>query len=107
VAALRGALRDPKRVDVQQRARELDRKVMQPIRVMVGDATQLLISPDGELNLIPFEALVDEEGRYLVERFAISYLTTGRDLLRLQVPRASQSEPLIVADPFFGEPPTW
>jgi len=106
VAALRGALRDPKRVDVQQRARELDRKVMQPIRVMVGDATQLLISPDGELNLIPFEALVDEEGRYLVERFAISYLTTGRDLLRLQVPRASQSEPLIVADPFFGEPPT-
>jgi CHAT domain-containing protein len=106
VAALRGALRDPKRVDVKQRARELDRKVMQPIRAMVGDATQLLISPDGELNLIPFEALVDEEGRYLVERFAISYLTTGRDLLRLQVPRPSQGEPLIVADPFFGEPPT-
>ncbi len=106
VAALRGALRDPKRVDVKQQARELDRKVMQPIRAMVGDATQLLVSPDGELNLIPFEALVDEEGRYLVERFAISYLTTGRDLLRLQVPRASQSEPLIVADPFFGEPPT-
>jgi CHAT domain-containing protein/Tfp pilus assembly protein PilF len=106
VAALRGALRDPKRGDVKQRARELDRKVMQPVRAMVGDATQLLVSPDGELNLIPLEALVDEEGRYLVERYAISYLTAGRDLLRLQVPRASHSEPLIVADPFFGEPLT-
>jgi CHAT domain-containing protein/tetratricopeptide (TPR) repeat protein len=105
VAALRGALRDPKRGDVKQRAREIDRRVMQPVRAMVGDATQLLVSPDGELNLIPFEALVDEDEHYLVERYAISYLTTGRDLLRLQVPRASQSEPLIVADPFFGEPP--
>jgi CHAT domain-containing protein len=64
----------------------------------------LLVSPDGQLNLIPFEALVDEAGHYLVERYAVSYLTTGRDLLRLQVPRESQSAPLIVADPFFGEP---
>jgi hypothetical protein len=28
--------------------------------------------------------------RYLVERYAISYLTSGRDLLRLQVERDSK-----------------
>src|SRR5262249_45934673 len=62
-----------------------------------------LISPDGALNLIPFAALVDEQGRYLVERYSFNYLTSGRDLLRLQAPRASQSQPLVMADPAFGE----
>jgi len=77
---------------------------MQPVRALAGDATQLLISPDGQLNLIPFEALVDEHHQYLVERYSISYLTTGRDLLRLQVARSSLSGPIIIADPAFGEP---
>jgi CHAT domain-containing protein/lipopolysaccharide biosynthesis regulator YciM len=104
VTALRAALRDPGRTDVQLLARTLDEKVMQPVRSLTGDATQLLISPDGELNLVPFEALVDEQQNYLVERYSINYLTTGRDLLRLQVARASRSGPMIVADPIYGEP---
>jgi CHAT domain-containing protein len=77
---------------------------MQPLRALLGATTHLLISPDGALNLIPFAALVDEQGRYLVERYSFNYLTSGRDLLRLQVARESQSAPLIVADPAFGEP---
>ena len=34
----------------------------------------------------------------------MSYLTSGRDLLRMQVPRVARSNPVIVADPLFGEP---
>ena len=101
---LREALRDPKRRDAQQLARAVDEKIMQPIRRLLGDATHLLISPDGELNLIPFEALVDEQNRYLVERFSCTYLTSGRDLLRLQVARDSKSAPVVLANPLFGEP---
>jgi CHAT domain-containing protein len=71
---------------------------------LVGDATRLLISPDGALNLVPFEAFVDEDGHYSVERYAIDYLTSGRDLLRMQISRASRSDPLVLADPLFGEP---
>jgi CHAT domain-containing protein/Tfp pilus assembly protein PilF len=104
VEAMRQALRDPKRNDAKQFARALDEKVMRPIRALTGDATRLLVSPDGQLALIPFEALVDERGRYLVERYSVSYLTAGRDLLRMQVPRVSKSEPLVIADPLFGEP---
>ncbi len=100
----RKALRDPRRSDAQQLARVVDEKLMQPLRPLLGDAVHLLISPDGALNVIPFEALVDEQKRYLVERFACSYLTSGRDLLRLQAARESRSAPLIVADPLFGEP---
>jgi len=78
---------------------------MHPIRALLGDVTRLLISPDGDLNLIPFEVLRDEQDRYAVERYSITYVTSGRDLLRMQVPRMSKSEPVVVADPLFGEPP--
>jgi CHAT domain-containing protein/uncharacterized protein HemY len=102
VAALREALRDPRRTDVRRLARSVDQKVFQPIRPLVGNLTRLLISPDGMLNLLPFAALVDERGRFLVERYSISYLASGRDLLRLQVARESSSGPLVIADPDFG-----
>ncbi|MBO0798651.1 MAG: CHAT domain-containing protein, partial [Blastocatellia bacterium] len=45
------------------------------------------------------------ENRYLIERFNISYLTSGRDLLRLQNSPPSQEAPLVLADPLFGERP--
>src|SRR5262249_35257263 len=41
----------------------------------------------------------------LVERYATSYVTSGRDLLRMQVPRPRSTAPVIVADPLFDEPP--
>jgi CHAT domain-containing protein len=53
--------------------------------------------------MIPFGALVDEQGRYLIEGYSITYLTSGRDLLRLQVERQSKSPPVVVADPLFGD----
>ena len=104
VEALRGALGDPARSDVRRLSRALEDAVMRPLRGLVGDSTHLLISPDGALNLIPFEALLDERGRYLVQRYRCTYLTSGRDLLRMQVPREGQHGPLIVANPAFGEP---
>ena len=106
VEALRGALGDPARSDVRRLSRALDDAVMRPLRGLVGDSTHLLISPDGALNLIPFEALLDERGRYLVQRYRCTYLTSGRDLLRMQVTREAQHGPLIVANPAFGDFPT-
>jgi CHAT domain-containing protein len=102
ITSLRKALRDPKRVDVKRLARAVDAKVFQPVRPLLGDMTRLLISPDGPLNLISFAALVDERGRYVVERYSISYLASGRDLLRLQVAGESKDGPLVVAAPDFG-----
>lgn len=104
VLAWRRALGDPGRADARRLARALDRRVMEPVRSLINGERQLLISPDGQLNLMPFAALVDAQNRYLVERYAISYLSSGRDLLRLQIPRESRSDPVIVASPAFGEP---
>jgi CHAT domain-containing protein len=102
VDAWREALRDPNRTDVKLLARTVDEKVMRPLRALLGDTRRLLIAPDGRLNLIPFDALVDQQNQYLIERYSISYLTSGRDLLRLQSRQPSRGGPLVVANPDFG-----
>src|SRR5262249_52359363 len=104
VAALRQALRNPARTDVKALARKTDALVLRPVRALMGDARRLLIAPDGALNLLPFEALVDERGRFQVERYAIAYLGSGRDLLRMEAEPAAAGPPLVIADPAFGEP---
>lgn len=104
IGALRDALPDPHRHDVSRLARAVDARVLEPIRSELGNSTRILISPDGALNLIPFESLVDQSGKFAVERYAISYLTSGRDLLRMQAQHGEGADPVIVANPLFGEP---
>jgi CHAT domain-containing protein/Flp pilus assembly protein TadD len=106
IAAYSAAVRNP-RVSVEQvkeAARALDAVLMAPIRSHLGSQKHLLISPDGPLNLIPFEALVDQNSRYLVESFNLTYLTSGRDLLRLQAQSQAQQPPLLLSDPIFNQP---
>ena len=105
ITSWRQALRDPQRTDTKRLVRGLAYRLMRPVQTMIGEAKHLLISPDGALNLIPFAALVDEQDKYLVENYSISYLTSGRDLLRLQTARTSRGEAVVVADPDFGDPP--
>jgi len=83
---------------LQEVARNLDKQVMEPLRPLLGDARHLLLSPDGQLNLIPFEALKDEQNQYLVEKYSFSYLTTGRDLLRLDTTAKQLTNPVVFAD---------
>ena len=97
------SLRDPQTPNhqLQQSARAVDKLVTLPIRKLVGNKRKILLAPDGALNLIPFEALIDQNNRYLIENYSFTYLTSGRDLLRLQNQSPSKQEPIIVADPYF------
>ncbi|MGB3189226.1 MAG: CHAT domain-containing tetratricopeptide repeat protein, partial [Limnoraphis sp.] len=90
--------------DVKQTARQLDELLMQPIREKLGDINHIIISPDAQLNLIPFAALVDENNRYLIETYKITYLTTGRDLIRFQLEYSHKQPPVIVANPDYDKP---
>ena len=63
-------------------ATELRRWVWDPIVAQLGDAKQVLIVPDGALNLVTFAALPIGEARYLVEEGrTFHYLSAERDLL--------------------------
>ena len=103
VAELRKALSNPKSTDVKQVARRLDEQIMRPVRRLLGETRTVFLSPDGALNLIPFGALVDEQNRYLLENYSLTYLTSGRDLLRLQVTTESKQGPVVMANPQFDQ----
>ncbi len=108
VAEFREALKRPKSTNTRQLGRALDEQLLRPVRRLLGDTRQLFLSPDGALNLIPFAALVDEQDHYLIENYQLTYLTSGRDLLRLQVRGESKGAPVIIANPQFdmgGEVP--
>jgi CHAT domain-containing protein/tetratricopeptide (TPR) repeat protein len=105
VLRLRQALANPRRPDARERARELDARVLAPLRPLLDGATTLLVAPDGALNLVPFGALVGEDGRYLLQDVVVGYLTSGRDLLRLDGGTAPGGAPLIVAAPAYGQAP--
>ncbi len=55
-------------------ARELYKLLIKPFEDEIKDKKELIIVPDGILNFIPFETLIDEEGNYLVEKYKISYI---------------------------------
>jgi CHAT domain-containing protein/Tfp pilus assembly protein PilF len=108
VRTFRTVLSSPGR-GVLEAGRTLYQKVIAPILPSLSDVDRLIVSADGALNLFPFAALVGQDDKYLVERFAISYVTSGRDLLRLETsgPEAQGrlSAAVIVADPLFGGVP--
>ncbi len=91
LAAQSGSVKEP--------ARQLYQKLIAPLDNALSGKTQLIISPDSQLNLIPFEVLVDQQNRYLVESQQISYVTSGRELLRLRDSRPSRQKSVIIANP--------
>jgi len=104
---LREKLADPDTADPKAPARALDALVMQKIRPLLPPKkTRLLISADGALSLVPFAALVDEDGHFLVEKYEITYLTSGRDLIRLSRATQPGEGALVVANPAFGKAET-
>lgn len=106
VEAMRQALQNPKKRNYTELARDVDKKVMEPVRKLVGSKTELLLSPDGMLNLLPFAALMDKRGKYLIEYYSVSYLSSGRDLLRLRNKQESNPTALVLANPDFDHQPS-
>ena len=47
----------------------------------IKEKKHLIISPDGLLNLLPFEALYHQH-KYLIEKYKISYISSGKELIR-------------------------
>jgi CHAT domain-containing protein len=84
---------------------QLSQAIFRPIRDLVKNCRHLIIAPDGNLNLVPFQILpIDVIGSsLLMDEYTISYLSVGREILRskVQLPTDFISAPLIIADPDF------
>jgi CHAT domain-containing protein/tetratricopeptide (TPR) repeat protein len=76
--------------------------VFAPLETELAGKSNILISPDGQLNLLPFGILLSPDGKYLVEKYGISYLSSGRDLLKFKKETHTGVGAMILADPDFG-----
>jgi CHAT domain-containing protein/tetratricopeptide (TPR) repeat protein len=102
VRHLRAALGNPARTDVKQHAAVLSDKLLGPLKAHLRGVEHILFSPDGELNLVPMAALLDESGAYMAEHYNVSYLTSGRDLLRVAGKSMTIAGAVVIADPDYG-----
>jgi CHAT domain-containing protein len=71
--------------DYRAAAGDLAKLVFSPLQPALRGASLLFVAPDGELNRVAFQALVDADDQYLIERYRFSYVLTGRDLLRREL----------------------
>ncbi|MGB2804432.1 MAG: CHAT domain-containing protein, partial [Candidatus Zixiibacteriota bacterium] len=67
----------------------------------LGDADFVFIAPDAALNLVSFAGLTDGANKYLIERYPIQYLSSGRDLIRLKELVESGEGLFALGDPDF------
>lgn len=63
---------------------DVRRLVFDPLLPRLAGRTRVIVSTDGDLATLPFEALPLDRGTRLIDRYVFSYLSCGRDLLRMQ-----------------------
>ncbi len=76
-----------------------------PFEDYLSDVEKIYVAPDGMLNLLPFETLMQDSGKYLIEDYQFIYLTSGRDLLKNN-PDLSSHEAYVIANPDFMTDPS-
>ncbi len=88
--------------ELKEITKVLYEKLVKPFKKQLKGKQKLLIAPDSDLNLIPFEIFVNKKNQYLIENYEISYLSSGRDLLRKYDEFEESKGLIVVASPDFN-----
>ena len=91
--------------DANQLWGQVGKQVLDPLGPALKGVQTLFVSPDVELNRIPFAALPAPGGKALLaDALQLRLLTTGRELLDLAQPRSqAKTAALVVANPAFDQ----
>ncbi|MFA4909591.1 MAG: tetratricopeptide repeat protein [Desulfobacteria bacterium] len=84
-----------------KQSNDLHRLIFTPLTSALGKSRQIFLSPDGSLNLIPFEILRDDKGRYLIETHTFHYVSAGRDIAGYGMIKEKGQKTLLIGDPDF------
>ncbi|MCI0606997.1 CHAT domain-containing protein, partial [bacterium] len=85
--------------------KELYRLLIQPLEAQLRNKKHLLISPDGLLHMLPLEVLIAPDEKPLLEKYELTYLASGRDIVRWEDPSAEGREAIVMADPDYDLEP--
>lgn len=88
---------------IEEHGSKLRKAVLDRLVSGIVGKKRLIIAPDGDLTRLPFECLpLDEDGKYIIDEYLITYLTTARDIHRFnESTNIIVNYPLILADPDF------
>ena len=75
--------------------------VFLPIERALGDRQHIYLSPDGNLNLIPFEIFYNPDTGFLIESYTFNYVSSGRDMLGYGETKETGNKALLIGDPDF------
>ena len=82
-------------------AAALYQRLWSPLVKALAGKRRVFVAPDYTLNLVPFGAL-SRDGRYILQDYRVSYLSSGRDLLRRPAAGVTASGSLLIGAPNFG-----
>ncbi len=88
--------------DLSDALQHLSRLVYAPLAKHLTNVSHLIVCPDGQLSRLPFEML-SNAGRFLIEDKVISYVGSGREIVRLSQPsaHANTNAPMVMGNPDF------
>jgi CHAT domain-containing protein len=88
--------------DLAVALQQLSDLVYTPLAGYLTNASHLIICPDGQLSRVPFEML-PVGNKHLVEEKTISYVTSGREIVRFINPKAhaNASRSIVMGNPDF------
>ena len=87
------------KVDASTMARSLYDRLIAPIEKAIGGVHRLYISPDGALAALPFAALKDGDGSWLMEKCETTLVPSATSLFALRQPRPPGRGLFAVANP--------
>ena len=91
--------------DLSAALQRLSQLVYAPLARHLTNVSHLIICPDGQLSRLPFEALAcgHNGNKFLIEEKTISYVTSGREIVRLASSKSNvqSSKSLVMGNPDF------
>jgi len=96
-------------LDFRAPAHKLYDLLLKPAQSLLSGKSSLVIVPDDRLWELPFQALLDEGGRYVIEKSAVSYapsLTVLREMRARSDKRRAEAAPstlLALGNPLIGQ----
>jgi CHAT domain-containing protein/tetratricopeptide (TPR) repeat protein len=87
---------------LKEKLKRLAAIVWQPIETRLNNVQAIILSPDGALWLTPWAALPVGDDEFLIERYSVQYVISGRSLIAEKSNMATTG-PAILANPLFDQ----
>jgi CHAT domain-containing protein/tetratricopeptide (TPR) repeat protein len=89
---------DAEEEELQETGSDIYSMIWEPLQAAIGDKKSIYIVPDSALHLLPFDAVIDNNGNFMVEDYDLKILSSSRDLVVESLPDA-QGDFMILAGP--------